>query len=120
MPDLPSTQEIARLARSPVALLNQLADLSPTDLEEPVADPAAEPAVPAAIDGAFPADPGALATPTPSEQNGTPAGTVPSDLPPVIEHPAVVNPSPAETSAAPEPGQWLPGVVQVPDDPGMN
>lgn len=39
IPDLPSTQEIARLARSPVALLNQLAQVGSDD---PVEDPAAE------------------------------------------------------------------------------
>ncbi len=38
IPDLPSTSEIARLARSPVALLNQLARSSTDDLVE---DPAA-------------------------------------------------------------------------------
>ena len=38
IPDLPSTAEIARLARSPVALLNQLAKSSSDDLVE---DPAA-------------------------------------------------------------------------------
>ncbi len=38
IPDLPSTSEIARLARSPVALLNQLAQSSTDDLVE---DPAA-------------------------------------------------------------------------------
>jgi Sec-independent protein translocase protein TatA len=38
IPDLPSTTEIARFARSPVALLNQLARTTPDDLVE---DPAA-------------------------------------------------------------------------------
>src|ERR1700678_3843763 len=44
IPDLPSTTEIARLARSPVAFLNQLADMPVRDLEPPVLDPAADPA----------------------------------------------------------------------------
>lgn len=38
VPDLPSTQEIARFARSPAALLSRLSDLTQ---EEPVADPGA-------------------------------------------------------------------------------
>jgi TatA/E family protein of Tat protein translocase len=38
VPDLPSTQEIARFARSPTALLSRLSDLTQ---EEPVADPGA-------------------------------------------------------------------------------
>ena len=37
MPDLPSTSEIARLARSPSALLNHLSNMSPED-ETPAAD----------------------------------------------------------------------------------
>ncbi|HUZ10467.1 MAG TPA: twin-arginine translocase TatA/TatE family subunit [Acidimicrobiales bacterium] len=41
IPDLPSSSEIARMARSPVAFLNQLADLPGDDAAVP--DPAAEP-----------------------------------------------------------------------------
>jgi Sec-independent protein translocase protein TatA len=46
MPDLPSTTEIARLARSPSALLNHLSnmsgdDLSPTEGTDPPSDPGA-------------------------------------------------------------------------------
>jgi TatA/E family protein of Tat protein translocase len=41
LPDLPSTTEIARMARSPVALLNQLADLPAPGSEPAVPDRAA-------------------------------------------------------------------------------
>src|SRR5271167_2978042 len=37
MPDLPSTSEIARLARSPSALLNHLSSMSPEEDEPPEA-----------------------------------------------------------------------------------
>jgi sec-independent protein translocase protein TatB len=76
IPDLPSTQEIARLARSPVALLNHFANTSDAD-ERLVEDPGAGAAAgaseavtdPAAGSGAaaWPADPGAAA--------GAPLGT---------------------------------------------
>ncbi len=55
MPDLPSTQDLARFARSPVALLNELASF---DNEPLVADPGAE-AAPGGEE--FPADPAAPA-----------------------------------------------------------
>jgi TatA/E family protein of Tat protein translocase len=42
LPDLPSTSEIARIARSPVNLLNQLADRAEAREEEPVAEPVPE------------------------------------------------------------------------------
>jgi len=48
MPDLPSTAEIARLARSPSALLNHLSAMSP-DLEEADARP---PSSPTAVEAA--------------------------------------------------------------------
>jgi sec-independent protein translocase protein TatB len=41
MPDLPSTQDIARIARSPVALLNKLAEMPAGDPDRLVADPGA-------------------------------------------------------------------------------
>ena len=55
MPDLPSTQDIARIARSPVALLNKLAEMPSGDPDQLVADPGATEADPA--DGAWPSDP---------------------------------------------------------------
>jgi sec-independent protein translocase protein TatB len=42
LPDLPSTTEIARLARSPVAFLNQLADVPAAGTESAVPDPGAK------------------------------------------------------------------------------
>jgi sec-independent protein translocase protein TatB len=41
IPNLPSTAQIARLARSPSALLNTLMDMPADDLEAPVPDPGA-------------------------------------------------------------------------------
>jgi sec-independent protein translocase protein TatB len=42
MPDLPSSSDIAKLARSPVAFLNQMAQMPPGDEDRLVADPGAE------------------------------------------------------------------------------
>ena len=58
IPDLPSTSEIARLARSPVAFLNQLAGLPGDDAAVP--DPAAEPGPPS---GSWPPDAAAADAP---------------------------------------------------------
>jgi Sec-independent protein translocase protein TatA len=60
VPDLPSTADIARYARSPVSLLNTLAELGS---EDPVPDPGAPDAAPHAAAeadaaGDWPADPG--------------------------------------------------------------
>ena len=75
MPDLPSTSEIARIARSPVNLLNQLADRAdmresldeptPTPTDEPsnapppidVVDPPPRPREPRPVEGLVPPDP---------------------------------------------------------------
>jgi sec-independent protein translocase protein TatB len=38
IPDLPSTNEIARLARSPSALLNHLSNMNPDDADKPAGD----------------------------------------------------------------------------------
>ena len=94
MPDLPSSQEIARMARSPVAYLNSMAASGGDRL---VPDPAA-PATPAddvdAANGAWPVDP--AAPHDASSSNGHRA----SD-------PTLVRPV------------GIPG-HQVPADPGMN
>ncbi len=68
IPDLPSTQEIARFARSPVALLNQLAEMGPND--ELVEDPGA---APADEDGTWPEDPSAAAVERRSPDGSTAA-----------------------------------------------
>jgi sec-independent protein translocase protein TatB len=67
VPDLPSTQEIARFARSPMTVLNRWAAM-----DELVEDPAATDD--AAADGAWPEDAGG----TPQPGVGDPAGPAPS------------------------------------------
>ncbi|MGH9086603.1 MAG: Sec-independent protein translocase subunit TatA/TatB [Acidimicrobiales bacterium] len=44
VPDLPASQDLARLARSPVSLLNELASMPAADRDAPVVDPGAPPA----------------------------------------------------------------------------
>jgi sec-independent protein translocase protein TatB len=78
IPDLPSSQEIARFARSPVALLNQLAEMPARGSDELVEDPGA---TPAAADGAWPED----------ASSGDPEWTAPVD-PPGTSTAAVVLP----------------------------
>ncbi len=90
MPDLPSTHEIARIARSPVSYLNSLADVS----DELVRDPAG-PANAGPSDASWPVDRSAPAAPNGSANGHGPAG--PTLMPPV------------GTSGN-----------QVPSDPGMN
>ena len=107
IPDLPSSQEIARFARSPVALLNQLAEMGPRD--DLVADPAATPAAP---DGAWPEDPTAAAEPDrppPDDQSAVPGADLraPSDQPAPSDLRA-----PSVQPARPE--------QPAPDDPNMN
>jgi TatA/E family protein of Tat protein translocase len=101
IPNLPSSHEIARIARSPVSYLNSMAASGDDRL---VPDPAAaEPAV--TESGAWPVDPGAP-TPVatnghgPSETSAATNGHGPSE--PTLERPVGV------------PGH------QVPADPGMN
>lgn len=55
VPDLPSNQDLARFARSPVAFLDQLAS-TPTDRDAPVLDPAAPTPPPATNGAAHPPD----------------------------------------------------------------
>jgi sec-independent protein translocase protein TatB len=129
MPDLPSTHEIARIARSPVAFLNKMADLSPT-LDPAVPDPGAA----AASNGeAWPADPSAAAA-TPDTSSGAtahlaspPPGPLPDEAA-ARPDPAPSGPSPHRrpTSAADEPvalrtpGPVTSGVPSVSEDPSMN
>ena len=59
VPDLPSTQEIARFARSPMAILSKLTDMSGEDLvPDPGAPAGGGPGADPAADG-WPADPAA-------------------------------------------------------------
>jgi sec-independent protein translocase protein TatB len=87
MPELPSTHEIARIARSPIHYLNSLADSS----EELVPDPAA-PASADSSDESWPVDRAA-----PAATNGSSNGQGPSGatlMPPVAVpgHPIPVDP----------------------------
>jgi sec-independent protein translocase protein TatB len=116
MPDLPPTSEIARLARSPSALLNHLSNMSPEDEDEPP-DGSFQPHAPpstngtagahaagdAAAQGDGPAYPG-------SHSNGS-AG------PPAADD-TTVGPSPAGPRWAP-PAPTPPEVI-VPGDPTLN
>ncbi len=127
MPDLPSTNEIARLARSPVAFLNKMADLSPT-LDPAVPDPGA-PAP--STQEAWPADPSAAAA-TPDTASGStsqlasPPPGPPAPGPPAVADPA--SPSPHEHPAPSAGGPVTPsrvgpipsGVPSVSEDPSMN
>ena len=95
VPDLPSTAEIARFTRSPVAFLNSLAEMDGG--EDPVPDPGAATAT---DDGEWPADPGA---PPDTHADGardpaTTTGAPATDLAPLGEgngHGPAVTPGPA-------------------------
>ncbi len=95
MPDLPSTSEIARLARSPSALLNHLSTMSP-DPETPAEAP----------DGSF-------QPPVPADAAGN--GSVAADAPPVPQ---------ADTTQPMAADQRVsaagPTEVIVPGDPTLN
>jgi sec-independent protein translocase protein TatB len=128
IPDLPSSAEIARLARSPSALLNHLSSLSPDDAAapaEPGADPGADPAAtPAADPAAAPvagvdsggaANPGGAATsadPARDESSLNGATTAP---PPQPEPTPTVHPDPAPD---PDPITGPPPISLV--DPTLN
>ncbi|HVX22008.1 MAG TPA: twin-arginine translocase TatA/TatE family subunit [Acidimicrobiales bacterium] len=104
IPDLPSSQDIARFARSPITLLNQWAD----DLVE---DPGAT-AEAAADDADWPADPAAAVVPppgpaVPADPTGQAAGAGPASGAPGTADAGPPTPPPARSPA-------------VPDDPSMN
>jgi sec-independent protein translocase protein TatB len=107
MPDLPSTQDIARIARSPVALLNKLAEMPSSDPDRLVADPGPGAEVGPGDDGTWPGDPAApepgWIDPMSAPRNG------------LEDDPAAGSPPVAGNHrGAP------PGAVAVPDDPSMN
>ena len=118
MPDLPPTSEIARLARSPSALLNHLSSMSSdeepdgsfqpptlTDGDGDVNGNGVE-----GRDGRAAADPAAAAT------TGTAATEAPNHGPaPSSPTPATPSPSPIRPERGPEPS----GIV-VPGDPTLN
>ena len=82
IPDLPSTEHLAKMARSPISFLNSLADMPADDLEPAVPDPGATEEV-ASDDAPWPVDRTALSfeddlAPGPiagSTGNGTGNGT---------------------------------------------
>lgn len=107
MPDLPPTSEIARLARSPSALLNHLSNMSSDDPnastdEEP--DGSFQPPTVAGQNGSA----GAVdATPAAADGAAAGDGHVPTPAP---------TPTPAERSARPP----QPSGIVVPGDPTLN
>lgn len=112
IPDLPSGQDLARLARSPVQFLNQLADLSPTDLAPAVPDPGDAPA-PDGGATVWPADPSDIgaASPPAVGDHYVPARADREDR---ADQPAPATPAGASGG--------LPGndLASMPDDPSMN
>jgi TatA/E family protein of Tat protein translocase len=119
MPDLPSTNEIARLARSPIALLNKMADLSPT-IEPAVPDPGATPAAP---DDTWPADPGAEALTAvvdgATSQSASPPPSAAAPVPPT--DPLRRSSAPAGDASPVGPtGRVASGAPSASEDPSMN
>ena len=120
MPDLPPTSEIARLARSPSALLNHLSNMSSDEAPDGSFQPPTLPsengtAAAAAGTGAAGPD-GEASSPAASRPS---AGTN-AETPPVAPMPPAPAPAPAPNHAerplrAPQPS----GVV-VPGDPTLN
>jgi len=108
MPDLPSTQDIARIARSPVALLNKLAEMPPGDRDRLVADPGAAAEMHPDADNAWPSDPTA---PDPGwvDPASAPLNGLEGD------------PAAGDGRARTGRGQGTPAeAIAVPDDPSMN
>jgi sec-independent protein translocase protein TatB len=136
MPDLPSTTEIARLARSPSALLDHLSNMGPDEAGDDDADTGSD----ANASDSADVDVDAIAGDEVPSQNGTsngaadavplhdvsPAGDKPtSSFPPApasaAEHAPDVAASPDVTSTPPRPAPSprTPDVI-VPVDPGLN
>ncbi len=101
MPDLPPTSEIARLARSPSALLTHLSTLSSDeeDAEEPP-------------DGSFQPP-----TPPDAAAGGAVAGAAPAETPAAPAAPTPIREDAARPAPSPSSG---PGEVIVPGDPTLN
>ncbi len=132
-PDLPSTQDIARAARSPVSFLNSLADLpsdgQPDERSTGIPDGAAVSEGLGAPDGAQQAAPVDVAPsispepappagpPEPAQRpaaDGTPTGPPPGDRP----RPDPSGPVVAHQLRPMVPGET--GALSVPDDPSLN
>jgi sec-independent protein translocase protein TatB len=119
MPDLPPTSEIARLARSPSALLNHLSNMSSDEAPDGSFQPPTLPSengTAAAAGRTGVAGPDGVASPAASQSS---AGTD-AETPPAAPMPPAPTPAPAPNHAerprrAPQPS----GVV-VPGDPTLN
>src|SRR5271168_4707059 len=112
MPDLPPTSEIARLARSPSALLNHLSNMSTDEAPDgsfqpptPVSENGTAGAPTAAADAAPASTPPDAGADAPADHAAQPAAPEPSPAPIHVERPR----------QAPQPS----GVV-VPGDPNLN
>ena len=107
MPDLPPTSEIARLARSPSALLNHLSNMSSDEAEQEEApDGTFQPPVPPDADPV--ADNGRTAI------SGAPSDTA-ADTPATTPEATPAPPAPAPVDRPPRPTE-----VIVPGDPTLN
>ena len=119
MPDLPPTSEIARLARSPSALLHHLSTMSDGD-EDEAPDGSFQP--PGAADGMAEDESASAQAPAPAPAPADGAG------PPTADGPGVVPPPPAADGVAPptSPPRTASAVpspapeVVVPGDPTLN
>jgi sec-independent protein translocase protein TatB len=116
MPDLPPTSEIARLARSPSALLNHLSNMSsdeaPDGSYEPPTLPSQNGTAVAAGADADGADAGGSGAATPSGAEADVQITPPT--------PSVAAPAPAPNHAERPPRAPQPSGVVVPGDPTLN
>ena len=124
VPDLPSGQDISRLARSPTALLDHLSAMTPPP---PDAPPAADPALPteaaAPADPASPTDTAAPADPVlTSDAVTTSDAASPTDAAPEVTLAAVAARSEDSSGDTPEPIATAPHTRQfvVVRDPTMN
>lgn len=83
VPDLPSSEDLVRLARSPVNLLNELASMPAGDRDAPVIDPGAP--APPPVPAADPVPDLAVRSPTPAAAGSAPGSPAvllqPSDDP---------------------------------------
>jgi sec-independent protein translocase protein TatB len=127
IPDLPSSADIARLARSPSALLNHLSTLTPEGAAEEAASGAAangvaeEAADGVSANGTSAHPPGAESL---GEQPATPPASEPTTSASVPATPTMPIPStPSSVTPTPSPAPGVaasPGVMGVMGDPSLN
>ncbi len=109
VPDLPSSQDLVRFARSPVTMLNQLAEIPSAPADDPVEDPGAPP----------------VADPSPSDSAAAGAGSPPDgDHWPEDRSSGAPVPAPAPPPTAGRPGSGPRALGDLgalaADDPSMN